>query len=181
MTATREFVYSNSIQDFIKNNKEKINICNLGKKRFEIQHDLIADKYTMITKHERTSKMELQLDKDSLKKARAKLNKLYKQTITELTNLGKFIPPMFLRVNENTPGIKSNKELLLARLDFLEYHKIEKQVLYTHGYSFMSPTIHNKPISIGDAKKIINEEPWWDAKEDKDAIYINTFSESDLY
>lgn len=170
-----------AIQNFIENNKEKINICNLDKKRFEIQHDLIADKYVLITKHERTSKTEFQLDKNGLKKAQAKLNKLYKQTITELTDLGKFIPPMFLRVNENTPGIKSNKDLLLARLDFLKCHEIEKQVLYTWGYSFMNPTTHNKPISIDDAKKIINEEPWWDAKEDKDAIYINTFSESDLY
>lgn len=170
-----------AIQDFIENNKEKINICNLDKKRIEIQHDLIADKYILITKHERTSKTEFQLDKSGLKKAQAKLNKLYKQTITELTDLGKFIPPMFLRVNENTPGIKSNKDLLLARLDFLKCHEIEKQVFYTRGYSFMNPTTHNKPISIDDAKKIVNKEPWWDAKEDKDAIYINTFSESDLY
>lgn len=170
-----------AIQNFIENNKEKINICNLDKTRFEIQHDLIADKYVLITKHKRTVTTEFQPNENGLKKVQTKLNKLYKQTITELTDLGKFIPPMFLRVNENTPGIKSNKDLLLARLDFLQCHKIEKQVLYTHGYSFMNPTIHNEPISIDDAKKIINEEPWWDAKEDKDAIYINTFSESDLY
>lgn len=170
-----------TIQDFIKNNKEKINICNLDKTRFEIQHNLIADKYVLITKHKRTVATEFQTNENGLKKVQTKLNKLYKQTITELTDLGKFIPPMFLRVSENTHGIKNNKDLLIARLDFLECHGIEKQVLYTRGYSFMNPTTHNKPISIDNAKKIINEEPWWDAKEDENAIYINTFSEGDLY
>lgn len=175
-----------TIEKLVNNNKEKFAVCNLGTKRIEIQHDMIADKYILVTKHKRTVKTEFQLNENDLKKVQTKINKLYQQTIDDLVASGNPIPPMYFQVNENTHGIRSNKEWLFARLDFLDKGQKEsgwdkKPILYTHGFSFMNPTTHNKPISIDEAKRIINENSWWDAQEDVNAIYINTFSENDMY
>ena len=43
-----------TIEKLINNNKEKFAVCNLGTKRIEIQHDMIADKYILVTKRKRT-------------------------------------------------------------------------------------------------------------------------------
>lgn len=175
-----------NINEFIESNKEQFTVCNLGTKRIEIQHDMIADKYILVTKRKRTVKTKFQLNEKDFEKVQTKINKLYQQTINDLVASGNPIPPMYFQVNENTHGIKSNKEWLLARLDFLDKGQKEsgwgkKPILYTHGFSFMNPTTHNKPVSIDEAKRIINENSWWDAQEDVNAIYINTFSENDMY
>lgn len=176
----------NTIEKLLNKNKEKFTVCNLGTKRIEIQHDMIADKYILITKRKRTVRTGFQLNEKDLEKVQTKISKLYQQTIDDLVASGNPIPPMYFQVNENTHGIRSNKEWLIARLDFLDkgqkqYGWGKKSILYTHGYSFMNPTTYNKPVSIDEAKKIINENSWWDAHEDENAIYINTFSENDMY
>ena len=100
-----------TIEKLINNNKEQFAVCNLGTKRIEIQHDMIADKYILVTKHKRTVKTEFQLNENDLKKVQTKINKLYQQTIDDLVASGNPIPPMYFQVNESDmhPKFWTNK------------------------------------------------------------------------
>lgn len=55
-----------------------------------------------------------------------------------------------------------------------------KPILYTHGFEYKSPTIHNVPITKESAIQKLNKD-WCDVREYVDCIKVNTYSENDMW
>ena len=56
-----------------------------------------------------------------------------------------------------------------------------KPILYTHGLGYRNPTIHNKKISKEKALEIMGELEWKTISSNEKAVYLNTYSEMDMW
>lgn len=59
--------------------------------------------------------------------------------------------------------------------------KTDKNIVYTHGLGYRSPTIHRVPVSLEKACEIIDDESLVDVKEFEDYIEVNTYSGNDMW
>lgn len=59
--------------------------------------------------------------------------------------------------------------------------KTKRKILYTHGLSYRNPTINKQPITVERAISIVSTESLVDVRATKDAVYINTYSDNDMF
>lgn len=62
---------------------------------------------------------------------------------------------------------------------FIKNYK--KPIKYTYGIGYRNSSINKKAITKKEAFEIIEQESYLDAKESEDCLYLNAYSDGDLF
>lgn len=79
----------------------------------------------------------------------------------------------FYTTDERFPNSREEARLLLENTD--------KQIKYTYGFKYRSPTTYEVPITNDEAVKRFDENSFSDVEEKEDWIDFNQYSCNDLF
>lgn len=69
-----------------------------------------------------------------------------------------------------------NREVARRRIE-----ATDKQIIYTYGFEYRSPSTHRKPISKREALVLLTEKSLLDVTEEDDCIHLNAYSDNDMW